>query len=357
MSKEYRFIDPLRKKEMLGLQAFLAKERGDLVARIKKWSEDNTASDYAMVAIDDAIAELSGYPKTADFDYCEDGMVIGQISAGQFRWSRENGSGDFGDMRDVEVFSQRHPMLTIEDEYGKEYTFEEFKQELNPSPAPAQTRRSTAIVIKHGNILTSNAAYIAQQVNCMGVMGAGLAKSIREKYPAVYDEYRELCKRTEPSRHLLGTCQLVQVTDGVTIANCFGQVEYGRDKQYTDYSGLRKALIALKFSAEKTGGCIAIPYNLGCGLAGGKWNQVLDIIDDVFRDYPDGVEIWSLDGKTEFVLRDETWGYYGGLHQKYHDMLSLVPKVGAMRYRSKDEAEKEAARLNKCGYNFQLVEC
>ena len=32
---------------------------------------------------------------------------------------------------------------------------------------------------------------ICQQVNCAGVMGAGLAKQIRAKYPVVYSEYQK----------------------------------------------------------------------------------------------------------------------------------------------------------------------
>jgi hypothetical protein len=30
---------------------------------------------------------------------------------------------------------------------------------------------------------------------------------------------------------------------------------------------------------------IAIPFNLGCGLAGGNWDTVDKIIEDVFDDY------------------------------------------------------------------------
>ena len=40
-----------------------------------------------------------------------------------------------------------------------------------------------SFTIKHitGNVLDSDAPIIAHQVNCMGVMGAGVAKCIREK--------------------------------------------------------------------------------------------------------------------------------------------------------------------------------
>ena len=39
----------------------------------------------------------------------------------------------------------------------------------------------------------SHDTIICQQVNCMGVMGAGLAAQIRRKWPNVYNEYRKRC--------------------------------------------------------------------------------------------------------------------------------------------------------------------
>lgn len=48
-----------------------------------------------------------------------------------------------------------------------------------------------SFTIKHitGNVLDSDAPIIAHQVNCMGVMGAGVAKCIREKYPDIMFTY------------------------------------------------------------------------------------------------------------------------------------------------------------------------
>ena len=46
-----------------------------------------------------------------------------------------------------------------------------------------------------GDIFDSNADAIVHQVNCQGVMGAGVARQVRDKYPNVYVEYRALCDR------------------------------------------------------------------------------------------------------------------------------------------------------------------
>ena len=49
------------------------------------------------------------------------------------------------------------------------------------------------IPIRSGNILHSGADIIVQQVNCRGVMGAGLAKQIATRYPDVLAMYKKYC--------------------------------------------------------------------------------------------------------------------------------------------------------------------
>lgn len=39
---------------------------------------------------------------------------------------------------------------------------------------------------------------------------------------------------------------------------------------------------------------IRLPYGLGCGLAGGDWDTVLDIISDAAKAWNLNVEIWEL---------------------------------------------------------------
>lgn len=77
--------------------------------------------------------------------------------------------------------------------------------------------------------------------------------------------------------------------NGTVICNCFAQDDYGRDRQYTSYQYLRKSLLQAKTYVEgylkdvpQTPVSIRIPYGLGCGLAGGDWNMVYGILNEVF---------------------------------------------------------------------------
>ena len=128
---------------------------------------------------------------------------------------------------------------------------------------------------------------IGHQVNCFGVMGGGLALQIANKWPQVLTEYRSYikkCLEIATRNNLLGTCHAVEIKGRKKcwIANIFGQYDVGGGLQ-TNYEALHKALKHLKRIMDAYGlTSIALPVRLGCGLAGGDWNVVLAMIDDVF---------------------------------------------------------------------------
>ncbi|WP_103108863.1 macro domain-containing protein [Brevibacillus reuszeri] len=143
-----------------------------------------------------------------------------------------------------------------------------------------------AVRIVNGDLLSATEDIIGHQVNCKGVMGSGVAKLIREKHPEAYDLYKNKCNGILDKIQLLGECQLVQCAEGKIVANLFGQFKYGRGKeQYTDYLALERALIELKNRAMKTNLSIALPFNIGCGLANGSWDVVSKRIEEIYSDY------------------------------------------------------------------------
>ena len=127
------------------------------------------------------------------------------------------------------------------------------------------------------NLLDSPADYIAHQVNCRGVMGAGLALAIRNATPGLYDIYQAHCRNYKPTE-LLGKTFIYRNTISI-----FGQLNYGRDKSvvYTDYHALANAFRAIhkRLPIDKS---IAFPYYMGCGLGNGAWDIVLPLIEQSF---------------------------------------------------------------------------
>jgi len=62
------------------------------------------------------------------------------------------------------------------------------QEESSPSPSYREI---------HGDIFTSDAEAIVNTVNCVGVMGKGIALEFKKRYPDLYTAYREACARKE----------------------------------------------------------------------------------------------------------------------------------------------------------------
>lgn len=152
--------------------------------------------------------------------------------------------------------------------------------------------------IVNGDILTpvknpeKEMVVVCHQVNCKGVMGKGLARRIKNRFPGVFELYRERCDALGSKN--LGTVQLCScfLSSGYVIANIFGQDRYGKEKRFTDYNALKKAFSSMSHMENTV---IRIPYKMGCGLGGGDWSIVKSLIRSELVDKGCRVEIWHKD--------------------------------------------------------------
>ena len=149
------------------------------------------------------------------------------------------------------------------------------------------------MIITHGDVLNTDVHIIAHQVNCRGVMGGGLAKTIKDHYPEVFNTYKEFIDEYWAINHEspLGT-GCAWTADGHEIWNIFGQDDYGRDKCYTDYQAVKDAFTDMILGyrelecipADYAQMPIAIPYCFGCGLGGGDWSVMKKTLEEVERE-------------------------------------------------------------------------
>lgn len=127
----------------------------------------------------------------------------------------------------------------------------------------------------NGDITEVAYGYVCHQVNCQGVMGGGVALAIRNKWPSAYTQYRQAYKE---GRLALGNTIWTTVGPQITVIHICGQDRYGRDRRYTDYTALEQALTIIRMHATQNIP-IYFPDHIGCGLAGGDWNIVKEIIE------------------------------------------------------------------------------
>lgn len=150
----------------------------------------------------------------------------------------------------------------------------------------------------NGDMFSGDESYKVHQVNCKGAMGAGIAKTIKEKYPNVYTKYKRVCDSQNNSSDLLGKIQVIKVIEkGFYIVNLFGQDNYhSASGRCTNYEAFYTCLEKLREyiyknpDGEKT---VAFPYKIASNLAGGDWNVILSMIKSVFENTDIEVTIYN----------------------------------------------------------------
>lgn len=143
-------------------------------------------------------------------------------------------------------------------------------------------------IVRGGNLLNASEIVIIHQCNCVSDKAGGLAKVLFQKFPAS-DAYK---RRQNPSRP--GTT-FVAVSKNKVIVGLFSQFYPGKAKYETDSPELRLAWFreALDSFGTEPGTSVAMPYNIGCGLAGGYWPA-----------YEQAISEWAEKNNISVVLYD-----------------------------------------------------
>lgn len=141
------------------------------------------------------------------------------------------------------------------------------------------------------DILSVKSGIICHQVNCQGVMGTGIALSIKQKWLEVYKQYRD--KLLMPRYKNLGRAQIISIGQNLYCCNLFGQFDFGRDYRRTEYGSIYTALKTLQSYLKKSEKFqeyeanylpLYFPYKMSCNNAGGDWNLIMEMLDELFPD-------------------------------------------------------------------------
>lgn len=145
-----------------------------------------------------------------------------------------------------------------------------------------------------GDILFNKCQTLVNPVNCVGVMGAGLALRFKRKYPQMFERYKWYCDRQllEPGKLWLWP------THDKGYVMCFPTKKDWRDPSMAEYieDGLEKFISTYK---KKKITSIAFPL-LGAGLGGFKKEVSLALL----RRYLNGIDI-PVEIYTKYVPQSE----------------------------------------------------
>lgn len=141
------------------------------------------------------------------------------------------------------------------------------------------------VFINDSNLLEVTSGIIMHGCNSQGVMGSGVAKQLRAKYPDVYLDYLnhlQDCKVVYGTgKASLGTVAFTNVSKDLVIASAITQEFYGKDgKLYVSYDTLNRSARSVLWVASSKNMPVHIPYMLGAGLGGGDLCLIKSIIED-----------------------------------------------------------------------------
>jgi O-acetyl-ADP-ribose deacetylase (regulator of RNase III) len=138
--------------------------------------------------------------------------------------------------------------------------------------------------LKQGDILTADVEVLVNTVNCVGVMGRGVALQFRNAFPENFKAYKAVCDRGELHPGKLFIHEQAQLTNPRYIIN-FPTKKHWKGKSRIEY--IDAGLQALVREIPQLGiRSIAIPP-LGCGLSGLQWSDVRPRIERAFSILPD----------------------------------------------------------------------
>lgn len=153
------------------------------------------------------------------------------------------------------------------------------------------------VVFKRGDLFAEDSEALINTVNCVGVMGKGVALEFKRRWPKNYQAYRTACQRRSlrPGKmHVFQVADLFSPEEPKFIIN-FPTKDHWRSKSKLSY--IEDGLDALaEFLRKKQISSIAMPP-LGCGNGGLDWADVRPLIEQ---------KLWDLGDVRIVVFEPET---------------------------------------------------
>ena len=136
------------------------------------------------------------------------------------------------------------------------------------------------IEYKNGDILREDVEAIVNTVNCVGIMGRGLALQFKNKFPQNFKEYQLACTNKEVQLGKMFVHQTGQLINPKYIINFPTKGHWKQNSKIEDISNGLDDLITIieKYSIKS----IAIPP-VGSGLGGLDWKMVKKLIEEKLK--------------------------------------------------------------------------
>ena len=154
------------------------------------------------------------------------------------------------------------------------------------------------IELTQGDILQADAEALVNTVNCVGVMGRGIALQFKKVFPENFKRYKAACGRKELTPGKMFVHDLNSICNPRYIINFPTKRHWKGKSQMEDIEAGLQTLVAEVRKRDIHS--IAIPP-LGCGLGGLCWTDVRKRIEEAFKDLA-GVRVLLYEPKSAMEI-------------------------------------------------------
>ncbi len=153
------------------------------------------------------------------------------------------------------------------------------------------------IIEKTGNIFTTQSQTIVNTINCVGVMGAGIAYEFRLREPKMFQAYQQLCNKKQMEIGKLWLYNTNQENANYSKILNFPTKHDWKFPSKEEYlhKGLEKFLTTYK---QKGITSIAFPL-LGADKGGIHAKKSQSIMESYFKECDIDIEIWHFDPQAQ----------------------------------------------------------
>lgn len=150
-----------------------------------------------------------------------------------------------------------------------------------------------------GDMFNSDAQTLVNTVNCVGVMGKGVALKFKERFPEMFEDYTRRCARKVVK---LGEPYVYEDKSGIKILN-FPTKDHWRSA--SRLGDIERGLTYFAEHYERWGiESMSMPP-LGCGNGGLEWSEVGPLIYQKLHSLPIDIEVFAPYGTPSTELKAE----------------------------------------------------
>lgn len=224
------------------------------------------------------------------------------------------------------------------------YSSSNYTTQPIPLVGVVNTPNQLVTYIKTGDLLGSKMQTLVNTVNCVGVMGKGIALSFKQRFPEMFDDYKKRCSEKQVK---LGVPYVYPAGERLIV----NFPTKGHWKNASELSWVEAGLKYLAANASQWGiQSMAIPP-LGCGNGGLNWEDVLPLVKKYLLPLKVPLEIYEPFEKTNQKKRknNPSTTNQGGLKQ------TSLSSIFQPEYQKDSENENGKVKKRKINQSQKFV--